>query len=206
MQRHSANQSFVPVLIGLGASLIAVLPASAQSHINSNAMEKTKFYQAPRQVQIVDDRPIIKDFRSAPDAPQMVQLPEAPQGFNNGFGGQGAGALGNASSVLPAGGLQLGKPSGVVPLGLPRAGFGSNLRNPAGALPNGTTTNRLMGKMMPTNKPLPAGAPQRRALVQQPRTNAPAPAVATYQRSYPSTSVASTSANASTNVRGFLLR
>lgn len=205
MRQSAANHLIPSVMLGLGASLLAVLPASAQAHINSNAMEKSRFYQAPRQVQIVDDRPIIKDFRTTAEAPQMVQLPPAPQGFGGGYGGQGAGALGN-SSVLPAGGMQLGKQSGGIPLGLPRSGFGSNMKNPVASLPNGTTTNRLMGKMMTPQKNSLKIGPSRHAMLQQPQANAPQ-SVATYQRSYPQTTGSSTgSTNASTSVRGFLLR
>jgi hypothetical protein len=39
------------------------------------------FYQAPREMQIIDDRPVIRDFREAPVMPEQVQLPPAPAGY-----------------------------------------------------------------------------------------------------------------------------
>lgn len=133
--------------------------------INQKKLDKVNFYNSPRQVQILDERPMIRDFREAPSTPQMIALPPGPQGASGGYGGNGAGAMGD----MPGGGdggapIQIpaspGQPAYRTPGGsslpLPKVGNfggqGSNIpargMGPAGALPGGQTTNRLMGKMM----------------------------------------------------------
>lgn len=64
--------------VALAAGLTAVAlaqPASAQK-VNSKHLEKANWHNAPRQFQIIDDRPIIKDFREAPQASQQIDLPD----------------------------------------------------------------------------------------------------------------------------------
>jgi hypothetical protein len=146
----------------LGVLAIVAAPANAQS-INKNAKEKVRWYTAPREIQIIDDRPVVKDFREAPAAAQSIQLPPGPQS-GGGYGGGGGGAMGgDDGGTLPAGGMPMGgggpgyrtdAPGG--PVGLPKADFGHAQTNipargmgPRGPLPGGYTTNRLAGKMMP---------------------------------------------------------
>jgi len=173
-----------------------------QGHIQQNKLDKTKFFNAPRQMQILDERPIIKDFREAPASSPMIALPPGPQGGQGGYGGNGAGALGD----VPSGGgpgsapVQLGGP-GVQPyrnadnggaLPLPKSGFSgpSNIParglGPRGPLADATSTNRLMGKMMKPKEAIggtyPAGGlgrgPARQVKQQQ------APVAASYGSNY----------------------
>jgi len=156
------------------ALLIGVICASSVSpslaeKIDQKSLEKAKFYEAPRQFQILDERPIIHDFREAPAPAQSIELPNGPQGGGGSGGGNGAGALGGGTPSLPSGGMQLGgvkdpgyrtTPSQSLPL--PKSGFsqGSNIpargMGPAGALPG--VTQGVVGKMMAQQKPAAAGA------------------------------------------------
>lgn len=135
--------------------LISVAPANAQqSQVNQKAKQKADFYNAPRRIQIVDERPIISDFREAPQAPQMIQLPPPPQGFGGAGGGQGGGALpGDGGGGAPTPVMQLPAGEGIAPYrtpnnpmgALPKSGFGpTNIpargMGPRVALPGGTTT------------------------------------------------------------------
>lgn len=176
--------------VGLLAA-VAIAPANAQN-INTKAKEKVRWYNAPREIQIIDDRPIVKDFREAPSAPQQIQLPPGPQAYG-GVGGGGGGAMGgDDGGTLPAGGMPLGNgggpgyrtdsPSG--PVGLPHADFGHAQTNiparglgPRTPLANGTTTNRLAGKMMPWSPGQgvnPNVAPAARRAAASPKYVAPA--------------------------------
>lgn len=151
--------------VGLALSQSDAAFAQGGFKINAKKLDKVNFYNSPRQVQILDERPIIKDFREAPATPSMIALPPGPQGQGGGYGGNGAGALGD----MPSGGdggapIQIpaspGQPNYRTPGGsslpLPKVGnFGGQGTNipargmgPANALPGGQTTNRLMGKMM----------------------------------------------------------
>lgn len=157
-------------LLALTVLLSTVLTANSanaqggfQGQIRQDKLDKTKFYTSPRQMQILDERPIIKDFREAPANSPMIALPPGPQGGGGGYGGNGAGALGDTPSGGGGGApVQLGGP-GVQPyrtandgnqLPLPKSGFNgpSNIpargMGPRGALADATTTNRLMGQMM----------------------------------------------------------
>jgi len=172
------------VVLGLVSATVAAanLPACAQggfqAKIHQNELQKAKFYNAPRQVQILDERPIIRDFREAPQGSPEIALPPGPSGRPGGYGGNGAGALGDIPSGGPGGGnpIQLGGP-GVQPyrsqnpnmqggnLPLPKSGFlgPSNIPSggikPAGALPEGNTTNRLSGKMFSPKQPIALPGP-----------------------------------------------
>src|SRR4029453_7888971 len=160
------------VLVGLLAGLTLVAtssPADAQ-RIKKDSLEKTRWHNAPREFQIIDDRPIIRDFREAPAEHGTLELPPAPTGGGGGSGGGGGGAMGGAPSSLPAGGLQLGGPNQgfrSAPAGmgsLPKSGFGAtNIpargMAPKSALPSGSSTNRLMGKMNTPTRGAGAGAP-----------------------------------------------
>jgi hypothetical protein len=139
-----------------------VAPADAQT-VNSKARQKATWYTAPHELQIIDERPVIKDFREAPAAGQQVQLPPGPNS-GGGYGGGGGGAMGgDDGGTIPAGGIPIGGPnqgyrtdSPGGPLGLPKADFGHAQTNipargmgPKGPLPGGYSSNQLMGKMKP---------------------------------------------------------
>lgn len=204
----------VSLLVGI-MMLSVSLPAQAQ-RIKKDSLEKTRWHNAPREFQIIDDRPIIRDFREAPQEAGTIELPPGPQA--SGAGGGGGGAMSIPSS-LPAGGLQLGGPNQGfrnAPSGLgslPKSGFsGTNIPArgfaPKG-LQNGNSTNRLMGKMMPQGNGAGAGAP--RGMSSPSGRSAgysPAPA-ASYSGGYGSGSGNASGGSASRTesmVRGTLLR
>lgn len=203
------NKRYGLMLIALVAASLSSTPAFAQggfqAHMKQNQLDKARFYNSPRQVQILDERPIIKDFREAPAASPQIALPPGPQGGMGGYGGNGAGALGDVPSGGPGGGnpIQLGGP-GVQPyrtqnpnqpggLPLPKSGFMGPSNIPAGGigpkqgLQDGTTTNRLMGKMMTPKQPISMGGGPSGALGRGggPRKVAPAAApAASYGANY----------------------
>lgn len=201
------------------ALLLASAPAEAQ-RIQKNALEKARWHNAPREFQIIDDRPIIRDFREAPQESGTIELPPAPTGAGGGAGGGGAGALGGAPPSLPAGGLQLGGPNQgfrSAPSGLgslPKSGFGGTNIPARGfapkGLPSGTSTNRLMGKMMPQGKGVGAGAPSGMApSAGRSMGNYSAPAAASYGGGYGTGSGSAFGGSASRTeamVRGTLLK
>lgn len=202
--------------LGLGLNTMAA-PANAQK-VSGKAIDKVQFYNAPRQVEILDESPIIKDRRTVPQAPQQFALPPGPAGYGAGYGGPGAGALGG-NDVMPAGGMQLAGP-GVQPyrtsnpmlpnsaVPLPMARPGTNIPaggiKPAGALPGGTTTGvhaNIMNAAGPTAAKARAASPLRAT---------PAPVAATYGGGAPAYSTGRASGGSpmsvTTGVRGTLLR
>ncbi|MBI4534083.1 MAG: hypothetical protein HY711_09055 [Candidatus Melainabacteria bacterium] len=213
------RRSFVVgLMLGITIAVMA-LPAQAQ-RVKTDALEKTKFYNSPRQFQIIDDRPIIRDFREAPQQAGSIEIPPGPMGAG-GAGGSGGGAYGGPGSSLPAGGLQLGGPnqgfrSAPEGLGsLPKSGFGgpSNIpargMGPRGALPGAQSTNQLMGKMLNQGKGVGAGAPRGMSpSAGRSVGNYSAPAVQSYGGGYGSGSGSASGGSASrteSNVRGRLL-
>lgn len=207
---------------------VCAAPSMAQGFkIDQRKLDKTTFYSAPRQMQILDERPIIKDFREAPAAQQQIELPPGPQGYGGGGGG-GAGALQGGGPGGGAGGapMQMGGPvvqprtsNGMVPSAgaLPRSGFGpSNIPArgilPKGPLADGTNTNRLMGKMMtpPKAQGASAGPARGMAPTKGPTNgNYSGPAVSSYSGGYGNGSGAGfggASSRTDTSVRGSLLR
>jgi len=188
--------------VALAAGLTAVAlaqPASAQK-VNSKHLEKANWHNAPRQFQIIDDRPIIKDFREAPQASQQISMPPPPQGFGGGARGGGAGAMGDdggsmgGNSPIRAAGAPGDLPyrtgnGGSLPL--PKSGFGRSSNIPAGgmapknALPSGQSTNRLMGKMMAPQKVLGrSGGSPRGMSPSRGATNGGGPKVSSYSGGY----------------------
>lgn len=145
---------------------VAVAPADAQT-VKKNATEKVRWYSAPRQIQILDDSPVVRDFREAPQASQDIQLPPGP-GAGSGYSGGGAGALGGDNGgTIPAGGLPIGggggpgyrTSNGPGGLPLPKADFAHAQTNipargmgPKGPLPGGFTTG-IHGKVNPWSGP-----------------------------------------------------
>ena len=169
MERNKVTKVAIATILLSGvAALTLASPANAQKAqgpgINSKALEKTTFYNAPREIQIIDDRPVVRDFREAPQNPQGIDLPPGPGAGGGNPGGGGAGALdgGGGPANIPAGGLHIPgvgtdpgyrtPPGSTVPI--PKSGFGRDTNIPARgmgpreALPDGTNTNRLMGKML----------------------------------------------------------
>lgn len=216
-------------IVGAVSAFIVASPAQAQNgpRINSRALEKATFYNAPREIQIIDDRPVVRDFREAPAAEQSIALPPGPNGGGGGGGGGGAGALenGGGPSSIPGGGLHIPgvgtDPGYRGPRGqglpLPKSGFGRDTNIPArgmgvGPLPDGTNTNRLMGKML--NPSVAKGVATGPARGMQPTTgrsngNYGGPPAATYSGGYGSGSGSGYGGSASkteANVRGSLLR
>jgi hypothetical protein len=166
------------VLIALAAaSALPILPADAQQmRIPERAghqTQKANWYKAPPELQILDERPIVHDFREAPASPGAIQLPPPPMGFGGASGG-GSGALGgddpggggSGPFQIPGGGgpgYRNFNPGTSLPL--PKADFGHAQTNipaagigPKGILPSGHTTG-IHGKVMPfnPNNPMAAG-------------------------------------------------
>ncbi len=171
------------------AALVAAAPAQAQqSQIKMNARQKSEFYNAPRRIQIVDERPLISDFREAPQAVGTIQMPPPPQGFFGPGGGQGGGALpfpGGNGGATPVAQLPAGQ--GILPYRTPanqmvpldRVGFGRFSNIPAGgtgprvALQNGSTTG-VHATMSPFARPAQRPSMDHpRAIASNPRTSAP---------------------------------
>src|SRR5579872_2563452 len=69
---------FLSLIAGLVLSG-AGQPVEAQK-IRKDALEKVKWNTAPREYQIIDDRPIIRDFREAPQDPGTVDIGAAAGG------------------------------------------------------------------------------------------------------------------------------
>lgn len=211
------NLLLIPIVAAVTVGIVAT-KAEAQGgpRVKTNASEKSTWYSAPHEFQIVDDRPVIKDFRTAPAAQQSIELPPAPQGFGGSGGGGGSGALGGGNgSTLPSGGMGIpgnGPAYRSEQAALPKSGFGgSNIGkglHPGGMLPG--VNQGIVGKMMNQPKPSAGSGAAKGMSVNPNRTsgNSNAPAAATYSGGYGSGS-GSSSGSASrtdTSVRGSLLR
>jgi hypothetical protein len=204
--------------LGILAAVCLAPDASAQT-MDKRSMSKATWNQSPREFQIIDDRPIIKDFREAPVQPQGIQLPPAPQGFGGPGGGGGGGAMGDGAPTVPAGGMPMqgsmgpgyrSDNPGMGALPLPKSGFGRDTNIPAGGmapktmLPSGQTTGVHGHMMTPTARTAqPAAAAGNRSAMAPAR----GPAAANYGGNYTQASgggaVAGT--GATTAVRGVLL-
>lgn len=156
-----------------GLSILAAVclaPDAKAQMANPKARDKVEWYHTPHELQIIDDRPIVKDFREPPTQPQGIQLPPAPQGFGAPGGGNGGGAMGDGGNPSnPAGGIPMqgnGGPAyrsdnpGMSSLPLPKSGFGRDSNIPAagivprgGPLPSGVTTGIHGHLMTPTLRP-----------------------------------------------------
>ncbi|MBX9689042.1 MAG: hypothetical protein K2X27_20200 [Candidatus Obscuribacterales bacterium] len=205
--------------LGILASVCLSPDAKAQM-IDTKARQKASWYNAPREVQIIDERPVVRDFREAPSAPSMIQLPPGPQGFGGASGGGGGGAMGDGggSPVLPAGGMPIGdggpgyRGPSMGGLPLERAGFNRSPSNipaggihPRGALPNGQTTGVHGSMMTPTaHSAGPAAGAGNRAAMAPVRAATPA---ASYGGNYTQAPAGASSGGggASTRVQGVLL-
>lgn len=206
--------------LGILAAACVAPDAKAQM-IDTKARQKASWYNAPREVQIIDERPVVRDFREAPSAPSQIQLPPGPQGFGGPGGGGGGGAMGDGgggSPVLPAGGMPIGGNGGpgyrtpaMSGLPLEHSGFGNHTNIPAGGigpkgvLPNGQTTGVHGSLMTPTAHSAPAAsAAGNRAAMAPARAATPA---ASYGGNYtqPVGGSSGGGSGASTAVRGVLL-
>jgi hypothetical protein len=156
----------VAVSLGVLTGLIGA-PAQAQQTINQKARQKASWYNSPREIQIIDERPTVHDFREAPVAPQSIKLPPGPGAARAGDYGGGAGALPEGGDVIPAGGMPIGgqgdpgyrtpMESNSVPLD--KGDFGHRASNipaggigPKGPLPGGFTTG-IHGRVSPPSYP-----------------------------------------------------
>lgn len=214
----------VGLMVGV-TSFAATDPAHAQ-RVRRDLLEKSHWYVAPREYQIIDDRPVIRDFREAPEASGTVDLPPGPGMPAGGGGGGGAGALAgggpgstpSASELHPGGPNQGFRNAPASMTSLPKSGFGgpnSNMgsyKPPAKTLPGGYNTG-VLGKLMNQQKGIGngAGAPGgMRPNAGRTAGNTPAaPAVAGYSGGYGSGMGSGSGGSASrteTNVRGSLLR
>jgi hypothetical protein len=135
-------------LLTISAALALVLntaltgAANAQNSVNvkKGQLQQTGWYKSNMQVQIVDDGPVVHDYRTAPANDPGFQIPIGPAGSNNGR--------------IPEGGIPLGGDGPRMPRiernNLPQSGFGpSNIpargMGPATALP-GTKMGGLGNK------------------------------------------------------------
>jgi hypothetical protein len=168
------------LLVALGIGIMiptTVGAANAQqgaTSISPKARSQAKWYNAPREIQIIDERPVVRDFREPPQAANPIELPPGPGAHRGQYGG-GGGALGDdGSGTLPGNGTPIGggpdrgyrtpeemNPNSVplektgfnrMPTNIPAAGMG-----PKGPLPGGYTTG-IMGKVAAPKYPngLPA--------------------------------------------------
>ncbi len=126
--------------ITTGALVLSALTSSAQAQSPSVSLKKGQlqqagWYKSAPQVQIVDDGPVVHDYRTAPHEDQAYQIPIGPAG---------------TSGRIPEGGIPLGNGGPqmmrVAPNSLPQSGFGTNMpargMGPARALP-GTEMGQL---------------------------------------------------------------
>jgi hypothetical protein len=215
------------ILSGCLATLLSTSPASAQQgqpKIQKQALEHSTWNTSPREFQIIDDRPIIKDFREAPRVGGTIDLPPPPQGFAGGGNGGGPGALqgGGPGGSLPGGGVGIpgngpayrgDLPGGLN--GLPKSGFGRDSNIPGrgvgpGHLLPGVTTG-VVGKMMSQQQPKAVAAGPPKGMSPTPaktngNSNVP---VASYSGGYGNgngSAYGGSSSKTQTAVRGYLLR
>ena len=212
-------------LAALGVSALTILPGFAQGSnlVNTKATEKANWHVAPREIQIIDDRPIVRDFREAPAQQQQIQLPPPPAGFSGGSN-NGGGLAGGPGSSLPAGGMPLsggnlpGYRSPVDPLGaLPKSGFGresnipASLSRPRAGLQNGNTTG-VVGNLLTPQKRSGQGVGPAKGIgpvAHRTQGNYTGPAVQTYSGGYGTGTGAGYGGSAGRSeaiVRGSLLR
>jgi len=205
------------LILSLGFSVAEcnLTPASAQGgpRIQKDVIQKSVWHTSPREIQILDERPVVKDFREAPEATGSIELPSGPVGYNGSGGGPGAGALGGgpgasipgsglalpsngpgyagSGPVIPGSGLALpsnGPGYRASASDLPKSGFGgSNI--PARGLYSGRlpgVNHGALGNMYQPNYASPSrGAPRGVSVVNPIRTsgNSSTP-VATYSGGY----------------------
>lgn len=126
------NSGWMPVALAATAFALTSFTSQAQAQgsvtLKKGQLQQAGWYKSAPQIQIVDDGPIVHDYRTAPQQDQGFQIPIGPAG-NNGR--------------IPEGGIPLGSGQNMVrmaPSTLPQAGFGTNIpasgMGPARALPS----------------------------------------------------------------------
>jgi hypothetical protein len=128
------------LVLTTSALVLSALTSSAQAQSPSVAIKKGQlqqagWYKSNAQIQIVDDGPVVHDYRTAPHEDQAYQIPIGPAG---------------TSGRIPEGGIPLGNGGPqmmrMAPNSLPQSGFGTNMpargMGPARALP-GTEMGQL---------------------------------------------------------------
>jgi hypothetical protein len=155
-------------LLSLGQIVVGTQTSYAQGTISKKALEKATFYNAPREYQLINDDPVIRDFRDGPQTGGQIGIPNGPGGGQGAGGMAGLGGGSGVNQTIPANGLPLTGGTGPgyrnAPIGmtsLPKSGFGgSNIpaggMGPRGILPG--VTMGVVGKVMSQNKPIPTHA------------------------------------------------
>ncbi len=150
-----AMSKFLMVIVVTGVAFLLATPWAEAQQLQMGkgttqklGAEGDQFYKSRRQIQIIDERPIVHDFRTAPEAPSTIELPPAPAGFSGGANVSGGDAL--PAGGIPVGGRNQGFRSASTQL-LPNASFGRNsnmgsYHAPAKAVP-GSFTSGVMGRM-----------------------------------------------------------
>lgn len=179
------------------ASALTIVPTFAQNKVDPSKLDKAKFYEAPRELQIIDNRPIIKDFREAPEQGEpAINMPPGPAGSSGlRLGGQHGDGLRTSSPALP------------------KSGFGESNLPVNGMRPQGlpAAPRTFLAKPLPAPPQLAARAahPLRSApaAVKAPTTPAApkVPTVSSYGASYSTGSGSSIERSSNQNVRGKLL-
>ncbi len=150
------------ILMTMSAALALCLStfssaANAQNSVNvkKGQLQQSTWYKSNMQVQIVDDGPVVHDYRTAPKNDPGFQIPIGPVGSNDGR--------------IPEGGIPLGGDGPRTPRiersNLPQSGFGpSNIpargMGPATALP-GTKMGGLGGAGKPQGNQTSTGVSAR---------------------------------------------
>ena len=161
------NKLILVALSALCVSPTLIAPANADGYANSSAgfrtnkstLQKADFYNAPRQVQITDDRMILSDHRRPDVLPNVIEInagPLAPIGGSHIVigdpRGNGAGNSFASQFRMPSSNLT----------SLPQSGFGSEPnfnpnRGVSRNLPNGTSTGvhsleNVNGRLTPAQR------------------------------------------------------
>ena len=155
--------------------------------MRTDALEKVRWYNAPRQIQILNEDPVVKDLRTADQPARTIEIQLAPVPRQAG-----------AAATLSPGGLQIGPANQMVrsaapgsgPASLPKARLGSNIparsAGSGASLPKGNSTNMLAGKF--ASNPIGSGAGASRSGASKPAvarlTKPAAPPIASYSDGY----------------------
>ena len=122
LTNKSLKKQKLYLAITTGALVLSALTSSAQAQSPSVSLKKGQlqqagWYKSAPQVQIVDDGPVVHDYRTAPHEDQAYQIPIGPAG---------------TSGRIPEGGIPLGNGGPqmmrMAPNSLPQSGFGTNMQ------------------------------------------------------------------------------
>lgn len=154
------KKSYLLLLTALLSSMSLAEAQQAQAQgfkIKKDQLDKVEYYKAPRQIQILNEGPRVRDFRQ-PEVNQnyIINVPPNPKAVTQT-------QVINAPGVQASGGTMMSVPN------LAPAGFGSNIpiggTFKPGGLASGNSTNRLSG----TYKPKPAARKQSQGTTARPR-------------------------------------